>query len=191
MIHDHERSGWFGASDTGKIVGSWETPTFEKWWMVKLGIRQENFTTDAMLTGTAFEHRILEHIGIRKMDRQIRISRLRLRINLDGETKDEISEVKTYGKDHFVVSKAYWQQCQVEMFGAKKQCRIVAYHLLPEDYLNWFSPIDDARISYYPIQYDAEWVKTEYLPRLIYLSNCLKKGVWPNADEQRTLAAGQ
>lgn len=58
MIHDHERSGWFGASDTGKIVGSWETPTFEKWWMVKLGIRQEDFTTDAMLTGTAFEHRI-------------------------------------------------------------------------------------------------------------------------------------
>ena len=41
------------------------------------------------------------------------------------------------------------------------------------------------------IQYDAEWVKTEYLPRLIYLSNCLKKGVWPNADEQRTLATGQ
>ena len=53
MIHDHERSDWFGASDTGKIVGSWETPTFEKWWMGKLTMRQDDITTHANLTATA------------------------------------------------------------------------------------------------------------------------------------------
>ena len=37
MIHNHDRSGWFGASDTSTIMGNWATETFRKWWLEKLG----------------------------------------------------------------------------------------------------------------------------------------------------------
>ena len=77
------------------------------------------------------------------------------------------------------MSRAYWMQAQVEMFAAKKSLRIVAYHLEPEDYSNWFRDIEDDRLSYHPIPYDREWIEREYLPRLRYLAKCLRKGVMP------------
>ena len=79
MIHDHDRSGWFGASDTAAIMGRWDTKTFRSFWLQKLGVNRDHLSTLEMDTGSAYEHRILEHIGIRKMDRQIKIRRLRLR----------------------------------------------------------------------------------------------------------------
>lgn len=148
MIHDHDRSGWFGASDTAAIMGRWDTKTFRSFWLQKLGVNRDHFSTLEMDTGSAYEHRILEYIGIRKMDRQIKIRRLRLRVNLDGEDAQEISEVKTHKGESFKVSRAYWMQAQVEMFAAKKALRIVAYHLEPEDYRNWFREIEDDRLSY-------------------------------------------
>lgn len=182
MIKSHDRSGWFGASDAGKVMGRWNGKSFEKWWLVKLGVRSEDFTTEAMKTGTALEHRILEHIGVRRMDRQIKIRRLLLRVNLDGETRDCIHEVKTHSSEVFQVTKAYWQQCQVEMFAARKPCRIVSYHVLPEDHRNWFLPIDDSRLGYHPVPYDQAWIKEAYLPRLRYLAECLRKGAWPDGN---------
>lgn len=122
MIHDHDRSGWFGASDTAAIMGRWDTKTFRSFWLQKLSVNRDHFSTLEMDTGSAYEHRILEHIGIRKMDRQIKIRRLRLRVNLDGEDAQEISEVKTHKGESFKVSRAYWMQAQVEMFAAKRIC---------------------------------------------------------------------
>jgi len=183
MIKIHDRSKWFGASDTAMIMGSWRTKTFAKWWAVKLGLLENNFTNTAMQTGTAYEHKILDHICVHWRDRQIKRYFLRLRVNLDGETSDMVSEVKTHGGEKFKVSKAYWQQCQVEMFAAKKQCRIVAYRLLPEDYINWFNPIDDTRVTYHPIDYDPVWIKEKYLPRLKHLAWCLRKGRWPRETD--------
>ena len=37
MIHNQDRSGWFGASDTARIMGNWNTQTFARWWGEKLG----------------------------------------------------------------------------------------------------------------------------------------------------------
>ena len=85
MIHNHDRSGWFGASDTAIIMGRWDTETFRRWWLQKIGVRTDHFSTPAMQAGTAYEHRILSAIGISTMDRQIRIRRYRLRVNYDGE----------------------------------------------------------------------------------------------------------
>ena len=178
MIHSKDRSGWFGASDTSIICGKWNTKTFERWWLVKLGVTTNNFESLQMKTGTALEHRILESIGVKKMDRQIKIRRYRLRVNLDGES-DIIHEVKTYGGDSFRVSKPYWQQAQVEMFASGKQLEIVSYKLLPEDYKNWFLPIDQNRIDRFPISYDPEWINEVYLPRLVVLKNCLIRRSWP------------
>lgn len=190
MIHNHDRSGWFGASDTSTIMGNWATETFRKWWLEKLGLRENRFHTPAMQAGTAYEHRILERICVPKMDRQIRISRLRLRVNYDGEFPRTIIEVKTHSKPGFKVSKAYWQQCQVEMFASgygfwrkRKTCYIVAYQLTDAEMQNYFLPVDSRRLSHHEVRYDAQWVRDAYLPRLRYLARCLRTGHWPSMEE--------
>lgn len=182
MIKNHDRSGWIGASDTSYVMGSWNTKTFEKWWLVKLGLRTNNFTNIQMQTGTALEHRILDYLGIRRRDRQIKRWLLRLRVNLDGETEDCIHEVKTYSGDAFKVSKAYWQQSQVEMYVTGKKLIINAYRVLPKDYDNWFLPIDGERLSEHPIPYDEEWIRTKYLPRVKYLAKCLRQRRFPDEN---------
>lgn len=86
-------------------------------------------------------------IGVRQMDRQIKKRSLRLRVNLDGETPERIEEVKTHAAPVFHLSRAYWMQAQVEMFAANKPLEIVAYRLEPEDYGNFYRPIDPERIT--------------------------------------------
>lgn len=148
------------------------------------------FTTPAMQAGTAYEHRILSAIGVSTMDRQIRIRRYRLRVNYDGEFPDTIIEVKTYGKPVFKVSKAYWQQCQVEMFASgygfwrhRKRCNIVAYRLTEAEMQNYFIAVDTRRLSSHEVQYDERWVRDAYLPRLQYLARCLRTWHWPSMEE--------
>lgn len=185
MIRNQDRSGWIGASDTARVMGSWNTRTFEAWWRVKLGLPQARYTTKAMTAGTHYEHRILDAVGVEQRDRQIRIRRLRLRVNLDGETVRTIKEVKTHKSEQFKVSKAYWQQAQVEMFATGRKLRrrkdldIVAYRMEEDDYDNFFREIDPSRLSEHPIPYDKDWIEQEYLPRLRYLARCLRKKVWP------------
>ncbi len=181
MIRDENRAGWFGASDTARIMGNWDTLTFRLWWLEKLGIRTNHIKTDAMQAGTAYEHKILSAIGIKKMDRQIKLYALRLRVNLDGEDRETITEVKTH-KGDFKVSKAYWQQCQVEMFATRKQCRIVSYQLTDAEYENFFLPIDEGRIAVWPIERDNEFLRCEYLPRLAYLAGCLRRRETPTKE---------
>lgn len=182
MIHNHDRSGWFGASDTATIMGNWTTTTFMRWWLTKLGVTENHFVNNAMAAGTAYEHRILQAAGITKMDRQIRFRPLRLRVNLDGENPRIISEVKTFSSDRFTVTKAYWEQCQVEMLAAHKECRILAYRLLPEDLENFFNPIGLDRIGQHFIVLDAQWLVSEYVPRLAYLAGCLRRKETPSAS---------
>lgn len=178
MIRSKDRSGWIGASDTAMVMANWKTPTWHKWWATKLGVATNTVATTAMLAGTYYEHPILDALGVRRRDRQIKIRRLRLRVNLDGE--DEIiHEVKTYGKDTFKVSRNYWMQAQVEMFAARKRLVIDAYRLTEEEYRNFFLPIDKERLSEHPVEYDAAWIKEQYLPRLRILADCLRRGVFP------------
>jgi hypothetical protein len=165
-------------------MGNWNTKTFNTWWLEKLGLHQSTFKTKAMQTGTAYEHRILEFLGINKMDRQIKVRRLRLRVNLDGEN-EAIHEVKTYGGEAFKVTPAYWQQAQVEMFATRKPLVIDAYKLLPEDYENYFNPIDPERLSEHPIEFDPLWIQGEHLPRLRYLAKCLRRRAFPNEHDYK------
>lgn len=190
MIRNHDRSGWFGASDTTTIMGNWNTDTFRRWWLVKLGVRKDRVITPAMQCGTAYEHKILDALRVKTRDRQIRIRSLRLRVNYDGESRQLITEVKTHSKPVFKVTKAYWQQCQVEMFASgsglfrkRKFCRIVAYRVTEDELLNFFLPIDENRLTQHKVDYDAEWVEGCYLPRLRYLAKCLSTGHWPKEEE--------
>lgn len=186
MIQVQDRSGWFGASDTKYIMGNWNTKTFKSWWMKKLGLDTSHFTNTAMNAGTYYEHAILDAIGVPRKDHQIIIPEYKLRINLDGDGIGRLDEVKTYNcENEFKVSKAYWQQVQVQMFGklteekALPNARIWAYGLKAEDYKNFFNPIDKGRLKDYPIEYDGAFIG-KFLIRVKYLADCLERGVFPD-----------
>lgn len=185
MIADQDRSGWFGASDTSYIMGNWNTKTFEKWWMQKLGINQDRFQTIATLAGTYWEHPVLDYIGVAEKDKQILVPELRLRINLDGSTGSHIVEVKTHKVEKpYKVSLAHRRQVNVEMFGIRNAGRgdataeIASYALLEYDYINFFGEIDPDRLSFHPIEYEEDFISS-YLLRLEYLRDCLLNGVFP------------
>jgi len=178
MITNKDRSGWFGASDTNYIVGNYQTETFKKWWLEKLGLRQSTINTKAMQVGTYFEHRILDTIpGVIK-DRQITIPELRLRVNLDGET-DIIHEVKTHKIENpYKVPIGHKRQVLVQMYVAQKEAEILSYGLTENDYKNYFNEIDPDRLQHHRIEYDEDFI-TEYLERLKYLNKCLREGRMP------------
>lgn len=186
MIHDHDRSGWFGASDVSYIVGNWTTKSFESWWRVKQGLEVNSFTNDAMLAGTYKERQILESLRLPlTYDRQILIDRLRLRVNLDGERDGIIYECKTYNAEKvFRVPKKYREQVNVQMYATGfREAYIVAYGLEEADYNNFYRDIDEKRLQLIPIEYDDDWVEEVFLPRLKYLAECLTEGRFPLTEE--------
>lgn len=181
MIQSQDRSNYIGASDTSMVVGNWETKTFEKWWLEKLGLHKNNFSNESTKAGNNYEHKILDTLGIKelKKDKQIIIDRLR--VNLDGNTETCIYEVKTHREEkEFKVSKQYWRQAQVEMYASGiHELYIVAYGLVEKDYTNYFNSIDKNRLKLIPIEYDEKFVHDEYLPKLNILTKCLEEGVFP------------
>ena len=181
MIVSQNRSYYVGASDTSYVVGNWETKTFEKWWLEKLGLNKNELRTEAMQTGNNYEHKILKALELKdlEMDKQIIIDRLR--VNLDGNTKDCIYEVKTHrAEKEFKVSKQYWRQAQVEMYASNiHNLYIVAYSLEENDYKNFFNEIDKDRIQLIKVNYDEDFINKEYLPNLEILTKCLEEGAFP------------
>lgn len=182
MIRQKWRSRYMGASDTDKVVGNWKTKTWVHWWDEKSGlVLPSTYQSRAMLAGTFKEHQILKHIGSEEMDKQIIIEPLRLRVNLDGNTGKHIDEVKTHSIDkEFKVSKTYWRQCQTEMFAMESDdLTIVSYALVPDDYDNYYLDIDPARLQVHKIERDDTFIDTLLVPRLGVLSECLRKGRYP------------
>lgn len=190
MITDHDRSGYFGASDVQYVIGNWKTKSFEKWWMQKLGINNDHFDNRYTLAGTNWEHRILKSLNLPdlELDRQIIIEDLRLRVNLDGNTSHRIKEAKTYqwAKGWKKTPQKYINQTHVQVYGAWMSgmeiegADIVAYGLEEADYDNYLRPIDPQRLKEHPVIYDHKWMETIYLPKHMILLDCLKRGVFPN-----------
>ena len=182
MIKSKDRSGYIGASDTKYVMSRWNTKTFKKWWMAKLGITTNDFTNKYMMAGTNWEHRILEFIQSEHTDEQV--IKGRLRVNIDGRTGNKIQEVKAFNLEKgFKVSKIYYEQCQVEMYAFDtKECEIVAYGLEEKDYKNYLRDIDKDRLFFYPIPYDEKFIE-RYLPRLNILEQCLIVGIFPEEEK--------
>lgn len=185
MIQSQDRSGWFGASDVGFIMGNWATKTFRSWWLQKLGLDNRHFCTKAMNAGTYYEHAVLEHIGAPRMDHQILIPELLLRVNLDGDGPGIIHEVKTHKEEkRYKPTTAHIRQVNVQMFAKFQEesvmpkAEIVSYGLLPEEYDNFFLSIDPARIQRHPVIYNPDFI-ARFLKNLAYLRDCLGKGVFP------------
>ena len=189
MIKDKDRSMWFGASDTAKIMGNWDTKTFAKWWCEKIGFLHNNFQTKYTLAGNFYEHKIANTIqeitGHKlKLDRQIRIRKMRLRVNLDSEDKDTIYEIKTFKKEDedWKCPKNYIMQVRVQMWVTKKKGCIIAYPMEEENYKNFFLPIERERLLRIDIEQDNLFIE-EYLKRLKYLAKCLKQKKYPKISE--------
>lgn len=188
MISSKDRAGYFGASDTAYVMGNWDTESFKKWWLEKLGLRRSTFTNKAMRTGTHYEHKILDLYDVDK-DIQIILEPLLLRVNYDGLNTNpgrriRIVEVKTHNHDKpYKLSKAHREQCQVEMFVAQVyDCIVASYGLTKDDYLNYFNEIDPARLEEFEVEYDQVFID-RYGVRLSYLARCLKDGRMPKATE--------
>lgn len=201
MIHDTDRSGWFGGSEAHHIVA--ENRRTKKWmefWDVKLGKKEPSFKGNIYTrAGNLFEHPILQAIdpGMR-MDGQIIIEKYLLRVNYDGYKDGYIYEVKCHQsneefeeeltKDSKGKYLEYWQQCQSEMFAYQKMYKkwflpkfqglyLASYALYPDEYyLNEDEvEVDPDRIIRHPIPYDEEWINGVYLPKLRELARALKK----------------
>ena len=185
MINSKDRSQYFGASDTSYVIGNWETKSFEKWWLIKLGFTTNDFSNDSTKAGNNYEHKILDALNIPNLEKDKQIVIDRLRVNLDGNTDKKIYEVKTYNsKKEFKIKKQYWRQAQVEMYATGiLDLDIVAYGLIDKDYINFFNEIDTTRIQKIKIDYDKNFIENEYLPKLKYLTECLKKGKYPNEQK--------
>ena len=199
MIKNQNRAYWFGASDTSMIMGSWETKSFLDWWGVKLGLYQNNKKSWAMDCGNLLEIPIIREIE-RQECYKIKIGKrpyyrfgLRLRCNYDGLTKDFVIEIKTTEKGFVKVPKNYWQQCQVLMFRKRrKKAVLYAYKMQDEDYANpYFPNIDYNRIKSFVIDFDEQFIKCEYLPRLRYLASCLKRKKMPSVKEYEQIYSRQ
>ena len=186
MIQSQDRSYYIGASDTSMVVGNWATKTFEKWWLEKLGFNKNDIKTEAMQTGTNYEHKILDALEIDGLEKDKQIIIDRLRVNLDGNTSTCIYEVKTHNiEKEFKVSKQYWRQAQVEMFASNiYKLYIVAYGLQENDYKNYFNEIDKERIKLLQVDYDEKFITEEYIPKLEILTRCLKEGVFPCKQQE-------
>lgn len=181
MIQNHDRSGYIGASDTSYVVGNWNTKTFKKWWLTKLGIAKNELNNKYTRAGNNYEHKILDALNVHNLEKDKQVIIDRLRVNLDGSTNTCIYEVKTYKADkEFKVSKQYWRQVQVQMYATKiHRAYIVAYGLTEYDYKNYFNQISRNRIQLIPIEYDRDFIEKEYLPKLRELTSCLKRGAMP------------
>ena len=187
MIKNKDRSKYFGASDTKYVIGNWNTKTFKNWWLEKLGFATERYDNKYTLAGTNYEHKIIDALNIPLIEKDKQFIKDRVRVNLDGNTKEKIYEIKTYGFEKgFDIEKHkdYIYQVQVQMYVSKiHKAEIDAYGLLENDYINFFNDIDLERLSKYEIEYNEEWLKEEYIPKINYLTECLIKQKFPDKEE--------
>ena len=187
MIHDHDRSYYIGASDTKFVMGNWNTATFRHWWDIKMGFDEDDIDNIYLRTGTLYEPKILDHLGVKDRDRQIIIGRLR--VNLDGEEENSVIEVKTFhSAGKWSPPKSYIQQVNVEMFATDyDMAKIIAYEVNDDDYeavsMDETLPIDDSRLHEFVEYRNDEWLEDEYLPRLWYLCDCLEKEKLPCMED--------
>lgn len=203
MIHNIDRSGYFGASDSKYIVkkdGSptnHNTETFKGFWSEKLGGASKSLNSTMIKVGNAYEHPILDAIDsdITK-DGQIILEKYKLRVNYDGYKDGIIYEIKCHKAETEFDMSNYWWQCQIEMFVYKemhkqwflppfKKLMLVSYPVYLDernaiergDYSNIV--IDPKRWNMQEIVYDSVSVKGKYLPALKPLVRSLKKGKFP------------
>ena len=67
MISNHDRSYYIGASDTKYVMSNWNTKTFQKWWLKKIGLDTSNIQNKYTMAGTYYEHKIIDALEIKNV----------------------------------------------------------------------------------------------------------------------------
>lgn len=190
MIHDHDRSGYFGASDTYNVMAdNRDTKTWQNFWYEKLGAKSTFTGNEYTRAGTRYEHPILEAIDEHMvMDGQLIIEDLKVRVNYDGWKDGIIYEVKTYDPKHeFRITDKYWMQVQVEMFVYKELAEewflppfqklyICSYPLTEADRDAAEPHVDPNKINYEEVKYDEKFI-AKYKRRVKRLARKLRKAL--------------
>lgn len=167
MIQNEDRSYWFGASDSYKVLSNQNTESWQKWWRIKMGLEESDFIGNMYTeAGTRFEHPILTAFSkTMNMDRQLFLEDLRLRVNYDGDENGIIYEVKTHkASNPFTITPYIEAQCQTEMYVWKqtrddfKGLYILSYGLTDYDYDNE-PDVDFDRIKVHEVKYKKGKVK--------------------------------
>lgn len=192
MISSKDRSGYFGASDTDMILTKFYKKAFLDWWDIKTGKVEKHYNNIAMTTGSIYEHPILDKLAYERginmeLDKQVIIEDLKLRVNLDGNDETTIYECKTRKAIDWKIPQKYINQVRVQMFATGLQGIIVDYLITDADYeaasFGRVLEIDMERITLTRIDQDERWLNEVYLPRLTYLSQCLKENRQPSEEE--------
>lgn len=192
MITSKDRSGYFGASDTEMILTKFYNKSFMDWWDIKTGKVEKHYNNLAMQAGTIYEHPILDKLALERginmeLDKQVVIEDLKLRVNLDGNDETTIYECKTRKAIDWKMPQKYINQVRVQMFATGLKGVIVDYLLTDADYeaasYDRVLEIDIERITLTRIEQDERWLNEVYLPRLTYLSQCLKENRTPSEEE--------
>lgn len=194
MISNQDRSGYFGASDAKFILDTdFNSKTFAEWWDIKTGRSNKHIVNDAMVTGTLYEHPIMQTFSEMykiplELDKQIIIEDLKLRVNLDANSGKNIYECKTFKAGKRFNYKQYINQVRIQMYAMNtNEALIVAYPVTDADYAaakqDFVLPINKSKIEIYPIQQDEKWIKETFLPRLRYLAFCLTEDKYPDEEE--------
>lgn len=196
MIHNLDRSYYFGASDCKYVMAkNRDTASWKRWWSTKLGESEPvQLHSKEIEAGNKYEKPILLAINENMfLDGQIVMEDLRIRVNYDGWCDSVIYEIKTHhAEKEFEITNDYWMQCQLEMFVYKEKYKqwflppfrslyLVSYGLNPDEYdVPWDKvEIDPNRLKYHPVKPDKAWIKGEYLPKVRELARALKKGKFP------------
>lgn len=170
MISDTDRSYWFGASDSLKVLTpNHTTKTWNDWWNEKCGVGERDFKGNIYTqAGERYEHPILEAFDkdIYK-DRQLYVEDLRLRVNYDGDKDGIIYEVKTHRrKNAFEITPYIYAQIQTQMYVWKeagdvpfKKLYILSYGLSDEELHDPNPVVDPDRIKVHKTKYDKGHVK--------------------------------
>lgn len=183
MITNMDRSKWIGASDMRVVFGDWNTDTFAMWWLVKLGVLQNDYKNKYMEFGNLAEHAIIETISakIKKGKKPVYKRKYRLRVNYDGLLSDRIVEIKTVTRMPNKPPLDHIRQCQALMYVLKKKkTDIWYYETQPDEYDRpYYLDVDERRLKRYEIIYDQCLVQ-EIQRRCAKLAKALKRRVYPN-----------
>ncbi len=196
ITNTQSRVRYIGASDNGKVNGSFDTPSFKEWWTYKIGITDNiNFDNEYTRAGTILESAVLNKVGIPAKFRNISIKPKDSAIgcNYDALQPDRVIEVKTMKIEKarnvlagYSLPAIYKRQANHAMYVANVNRRWnithTDFYILPlkkEDYKNPFGADLDL---VFKVEYDMPDI-SDYIKRLNYLDMCLKYGYIPsNAD---------
>jgi len=207
MVENGTRIFYIGGSDMNYCYGSFDTPTFRKWWILKtMGIKQYDLSNrKSVITGNILEAMILDEAGVpesarTKEETRIAIGDTGIGVNVDAHERGRIvHEAKTGAIMHYsglttstggdqILGKKLGIGYRRQVFHGcwVTQCPVAMIHFFPvkdEDYENPLAADISGRLLSFELPVWKEFDVDEHMIRMHYLSQCMKLRVDPSNEE--------